>query len=42
VPSNADAFYHARRILDVVMTGAPVAQFDASTATSSATTRHAR
>jgi hypothetical protein len=30
VPSNADAFYHARRILDVVMTGAPVAQFDAS------------
>ena len=30
VPSNADAFYHARRILDVVMTGAPVAQFDVS------------
>jgi hypothetical protein len=30
IPSNADAFYHARRILDVVMTGAPVAEFDAS------------
>lgn len=30
VPSNADAFYHARRILDVVMTGEPVQQFDAS------------
>ena len=30
VPSNADAFYHARRILDVVMTGQPVQQFDMS------------
>jgi asparagine N-glycosylation enzyme membrane subunit Stt3 len=30
VPSNADAFYHARRILDVVMTDEPVQQFDAS------------
>ena len=30
VPSNADAFYHARRILDVVMTGRPVQQFDGS------------
>jgi hypothetical protein len=29
VPSNADAFYHARRILDAAMTGNPVAQFDA-------------
>jgi hypothetical protein len=29
VPSNPDAFYHARRILDVVMTGEPVQQFDA-------------
>jgi hypothetical protein len=29
VPSNPDAFYHARRILDVVMTGAGVVQFDA-------------
>jgi hypothetical protein len=29
VPSNEDAFYHARRILDSVMTGAPVMQFDA-------------
>jgi hypothetical protein len=28
IPSNADAFYHARRILDSVMTGAPVIQFD--------------
>lgn len=28
LPSNADAFYHARRILDSVMTGAPVIQFD--------------
>jgi hypothetical protein len=28
VPSNPDSFYHARRILDVVMTGEPVAQFD--------------
>ncbi len=28
VPSNADAFYHARRILDAVMTGQPVIQFD--------------
>jgi hypothetical protein len=30
VPSNPDAFYHARRILDVVMTGKPVVQFDAA------------
>jgi asparagine N-glycosylation enzyme membrane subunit Stt3 len=30
VPSNADAFYHARRILDVVMTGQAVQQFDSS------------
>jgi asparagine N-glycosylation enzyme membrane subunit Stt3 len=30
IPSNADAFYHARRILDVVMTGRPVQQFDPS------------
>jgi hypothetical protein len=29
VPANPDAFYHARRILDAVMTGAPVIQFDA-------------
>jgi hypothetical protein len=29
VPSNADAFYHARRALDVAMTGNPVTQFDA-------------
>jgi hypothetical protein len=28
-PAHADAFYHARRILDAVMTGQPVAQFDA-------------
>lgn len=28
VPSNADAFYHARRALDVAMTGQPVVQFD--------------
>ena len=28
LPSNADAFYHARRILDSVMTGNPVIQFD--------------
>lgn len=28
VPSHADAFYHARRILDAVMTGQPVIQFD--------------
>lgn len=28
LPSHADAFYHGRRILDVVMTGQPVAQFD--------------
>ena len=28
IPGNADAFYHARRILDVVMTGQPVQQFD--------------
>jgi len=28
VPSNPDAFYHARRILDSVVTGAPVIQFD--------------
>jgi hypothetical protein len=28
VPSNADAFYHARRALDVAMTGQPVLQFD--------------
>jgi hypothetical protein len=29
VPSTPDAFYHARRILDVVMSGEPVVQFDA-------------
>ena len=29
LPSNVDAFYHARRILDSVMSGAPIAQFDA-------------
>lgn len=29
VPAHNDAFYHARRILDSVMSGAPVAQFDA-------------
>jgi asparagine N-glycosylation enzyme membrane subunit Stt3 len=28
IPQNADAFYHARRILDAVMTGHPVIQFD--------------
>jgi hypothetical protein len=28
VPENADAFYHARRILDSVATGLPVMQFD--------------
>lgn len=28
LPAHADAFYHARRILDVVMTGQPVLQFD--------------
>ena len=28
-PAHADAFYHARRVLDVVMTGQPVQQFDA-------------
>jgi hypothetical protein len=28
IPSNPDAFYHARRILDVAMTGQPVLQFD--------------
>jgi hypothetical protein len=28
LPSNADAFYHARRILDSVFSGAPVIQFD--------------
>lgn len=28
LPSNADAFYHARRILDAVMTHQPVIQFD--------------
>ena len=28
LPAHADAFYHARRILDVVMTGQPVMQFD--------------
>lgn len=27
-PSNADAFYHARRVLDSVFSGAPVIQFD--------------
>jgi hypothetical protein len=29
IPANADAFYHARRVLDAVMTHAPVIQFDA-------------
>ena len=29
LPSNADAFYHARRILDSLFSGAPVIQFDA-------------
>jgi len=28
LPSNADAFYHARRILDSVFSGQPVIQFD--------------
>ena len=28
VPSNADAFYHARRILDSLFSGSPVIQFD--------------
>ena len=28
VPDNEDAFYHARRILDSVLTSAPVMQFD--------------
>jgi len=28
VPAHNDAFYHARRILDAVMTGQPIAQFD--------------
>jgi hypothetical protein len=28
IPSNEDAFYHARRVLDVAMTGQPVEQFD--------------
>lgn len=28
LPANADAFYHARRALDVAMTGQPVLQFD--------------
>ena len=28
LPSNADAFYHARRALDVAMTGQAVTQFD--------------
>jgi hypothetical protein len=28
IPSNADAFYHARRILDSLFGGAPVIQFD--------------
>lgn len=28
LPAHADAFYHARRILDVLMTGQPVVQFD--------------
>lgn len=31
IPQNADAFYHARRILDAVMSGNPVIQFDALT-----------
>lgn len=29
LPSNPDAFYHARRILDAVLHGMPVADFDA-------------
>jgi hypothetical protein len=28
IPANPDAFYHARRILDVIMAGQPVQQFD--------------
>ena len=28
LPSNADAFYHARRILDSLFSGSPVIQFD--------------
>lgn len=28
IPANGDAFYHARRILDVVLTGQPLLQFD--------------
>src|SRR3954467_3049759 len=28
IPAHNDAFYHARRILDAVMTGQPVQQFD--------------
>src|SRR5580765_8280399 len=28
IPAHNDAFYHARRILDSVMTGTPIAQFD--------------
>jgi hypothetical protein len=28
IPANADAFYHARRVLDAVMNQAPVIQFD--------------
>lgn len=28
LPSNADAFYHARRVLDSLFSGAPVIQFD--------------
>jgi len=28
LPGNTDAFYHARRILDSVMSGAPVIEFD--------------
>jgi hypothetical protein len=28
VPSNADAFYHARRVLDSLFSGSPVIQFD--------------
>jgi len=28
IPAHNDAFYHARRILDAVMSGQPIAQFD--------------
>jgi hypothetical protein len=28
LPSNADAFYHARRVLDALFSGSPVIQFD--------------